>query len=175
MRHLLPLLLFALLPAVVAAPGAPGVPGFASGLVSVPCGRGTASRFPRPVRGADAPLVTGAPPGRSLTGSAIGSAFIGTTRGGGGGIVSAGSDGLGLPDADAHAPASVASPVNAAAISRFLIGPLPVYACGNVSLKRVPLPGVLLERDDAYPSDAELSAELAAIRQVAGYGPHATR
>jgi uncharacterized protein len=27
-------------------------------------------------------------------------------------------------------------------------------------------PGVLLERDDAYPSDAELAAELHAIREV---------
>jgi len=31
---------------------------------------------------------------------------------------------------------------------------------------RVPPPGVLLERDDAYPSDAELAAELSSIRQV---------
>jgi uncharacterized protein (UPF0276 family) len=38
---------------------------------------------------------------------------------------------------------------------------------------RVPLPGVLLERDDAYPSDAELAAELAAIRQAARCVPHA--
>jgi uncharacterized protein (UPF0276 family) len=30
-----------------------------------------------------------------------------------------------------------------------------------------PLPGVLLERDDAYPPDAEMAAELAAIRAVA--------
>ena len=29
-----------------------------------------------------------------------------------------------------------------------------------------PLPGVLLERDDAYPSDAEMAAELTAIRAV---------
>jgi uncharacterized protein (UPF0276 family) len=28
------------------------------------------------------------------------------------------------------------------------------------------VPGVLLERDDAYPTDAELAAELAAIRAV---------
>jgi uncharacterized protein (UPF0276 family) len=36
------------------------------------------------------------------------------------------------------------------------------------------LPGVLLERDDAYPADAEMAAELAAIRDVvtgAGTGP----
>jgi uncharacterized protein len=32
--------------------------------------------------------------------------------------------------------------------------------------ERVRPPGVLLERDDAYPSDAELAAELAAIREV---------
>lgn len=32
--------------------------------------------------------------------------------------------------------------------------------------RRVRPPGVLLERDDAYPSDAELSGELAAIRAV---------
>ena len=32
--------------------------------------------------------------------------------------------------------------------------------------ERAPLPGVLLERDDAYPSDAELAAEIAAIREV---------
>lgn len=32
---------------------------------------------------------------------------------------------------------------------------------------RARLPGVLLERDDAYPSDAELAAELRAIREVA--------
>jgi uncharacterized protein len=31
---------------------------------------------------------------------------------------------------------------------------------------RVAVPGVLLERDDAYPSDAELAAELGAIRAV---------
>jgi uncharacterized protein (UPF0276 family) len=31
---------------------------------------------------------------------------------------------------------------------------------------RVRPPGVLLERDDAYPSDAELAAELAAVRAV---------
>lgn len=30
-----------------------------------------------------------------------------------------------------------------------------------------PLPGILLERDDAYPPDAEIAAELAAIRAVA--------
>lgn len=29
-----------------------------------------------------------------------------------------------------------------------------------------PLPGVLLERDDAYPSDAEIAGELASIREV---------
>jgi len=32
--------------------------------------------------------------------------------------------------------------------------------------ERTPLPGVMLERDDAYPSDAELAAEIAAIREV---------
>jgi len=32
--------------------------------------------------------------------------------------------------------------------------------------ERVRVPGVLLERDDAYPSDAALAAELAAIRRV---------
>ena len=40
------------------------------------------------------------------------------------------------------------------------------------------LPGVLLERDDAYPSDAELAAELAAIRDIvtsAGPPPGAAR
>jgi uncharacterized protein (UPF0276 family) len=31
---------------------------------------------------------------------------------------------------------------------------------------RIHPPGVLLERDDAYPSDAALAAELAAIRGV---------
>jgi hypothetical protein len=31
---------------------------------------------------------------------------------------------------------------------------------------RVRPPGVLLERDDAYPSDVELAAELASIRAV---------
>ena len=34
--------------------------------------------------------------------------------------------------------------------------------------RRTPLPGVLLERDGAYPSDAELAAELAAIRTATG-------
>ena len=32
--------------------------------------------------------------------------------------------------------------------------------------ERAPLPGVMLERDDAYPSDAELATEIAAIREV---------
>jgi len=32
--------------------------------------------------------------------------------------------------------------------------------------ERTPLPGVMLERDDAYPSDAELAAEIAAIQEV---------
>lgn len=32
--------------------------------------------------------------------------------------------------------------------------------------ERAPLPGVMLERDDAYPSDAELAAEVAAIQEV---------
>jgi uncharacterized protein (UPF0276 family) len=32
--------------------------------------------------------------------------------------------------------------------------------------ERVPPPGVLLERDDAYPSDVELAGELAAIRET---------
>jgi uncharacterized protein (UPF0276 family) len=32
--------------------------------------------------------------------------------------------------------------------------------------ERAPLPGVMLERDDAYPSAAELAAEIAAIREV---------
>ena len=32
--------------------------------------------------------------------------------------------------------------------------------------ERTPLPGVMLERDDAYPPDAELAAEIAAIRKV---------
>jgi len=32
--------------------------------------------------------------------------------------------------------------------------------------ERTPLPGVMLERDDAYPPDAELAAEIAAIRRV---------
>jgi uncharacterized protein (UPF0276 family) len=31
--------------------------------------------------------------------------------------------------------------------------------------ERAPLPGIMLERDDAYPSDAELAAEIAAIRE----------
>lgn len=35
---------------------------------------------------------------------------------------------------------------------------------------RARLPGVLLERDGAYPTDAELAAELAAIRAAAGRG-----
>lgn len=34
--------------------------------------------------------------------------------------------------------------------------------------ERVDPPGVLLERDDAYPSDEEIAAELAAIREVVG-------
>ena len=34
------------------------------------------------------------------------------------------------------------------------------------------LPGVLLERDDAYPSDAELACELAAIRAVLNGAGH---
>jgi uncharacterized protein (UPF0276 family) len=33
-------------------------------------------------------------------------------------------------------------------------------------MQRVTPPGVMLERDDAYPSDAELASELAAIREV---------
>jgi hypothetical protein len=33
---------------------------------------------------------------------------------------------------------------------------------------RIRPPGVLLERDDGYPSDAELAAELAAIRHAVG-------
>ena len=37
--------------------------------------------------------------------------------------------------------------------------------------ERVRPPGVLLERDDAYPADAELAAELAAIRAVVDGGP----
>ncbi|WP_239341561.1 DUF692 domain-containing protein [Frankia sp. CiP3] len=32
--------------------------------------------------------------------------------------------------------------------------------------ERAPLPGVMLERDDAYPFDAELATEIAAIRKV---------
>jgi uncharacterized protein (UPF0276 family) len=32
--------------------------------------------------------------------------------------------------------------------------------------ERTPLTGVMLERDDAYPSDADLAAEIAAIREV---------
>ena len=32
--------------------------------------------------------------------------------------------------------------------------------------ERAALPGVMLERDDAYPSDAELAAEIATIRRV---------
>jgi len=32
--------------------------------------------------------------------------------------------------------------------------------------ERIPLPGVMLERDDAYPPDTELAAEIAAIRKV---------
>ncbi|HEY2312924.1 MAG TPA: DUF692 domain-containing protein [Streptosporangiaceae bacterium] len=32
--------------------------------------------------------------------------------------------------------------------------------------ERATVPGVMLERDDAYPSDAELAAEIAAIREV---------
>ncbi len=32
--------------------------------------------------------------------------------------------------------------------------------------ERAPLPGAMLERDDAYPPDAELAAEIAAIRKV---------
>jgi uncharacterized protein (UPF0276 family) len=32
--------------------------------------------------------------------------------------------------------------------------------------ERTPLPGAMLERDDAYPPDAELAAEIAAIRKV---------
>jgi uncharacterized protein len=32
--------------------------------------------------------------------------------------------------------------------------------------ERTPLPGVMLERDDAYPPDTELAAEIAAIRKV---------
>jgi uncharacterized protein (UPF0276 family) len=39
---------------------------------------------------------------------------------------------------------------------------------------RIDVPGVLLERDDAYPSDAELAAELGAIRAVVS-GSRATR
>jgi hypothetical protein len=34
------------------------------------------------------------------------------------------------------------------------------------------LPGVLLERDDTYPSDAELAGELAAIRAVLNGAGH---
>lgn len=37
--------------------------------------------------------------------------------------------------------------------------------------ERVRPPGVLLERDDAYPADSELAAELAAIRAVVDGGP----
>jgi hypothetical protein len=45
-------------------------------------------------------------------------------------------------------------------VSREILDVLAALAC------RAPLPGVLLERDDAYPSDAELAAELSAIRKV---------
>lgn len=45
-------------------------------------------------------------------------------------------------------------------VSEEILGILAALAC------RVAPPGVLLERDDAYPSDAELAAELAAIRKV---------
>ncbi|NYI07946.1 hypothetical protein FHU37_004975 [Allostreptomyces psammosilenae] len=44
--------------------------------------------------------------------------------------------------------------------------PAPVLDLLAALCERVPPPGVLLERDDNYPSDADLAAELAAIRAV---------
>jgi uncharacterized protein len=45
-------------------------------------------------------------------------------------------------------------------VSRQILGILAALA------ERTPLPGVMLERDDAYPPDTELAAEIAAIRKV---------
>ena len=45
-------------------------------------------------------------------------------------------------------------------ISQQILGILAALA------ERTPLPGVMLERDDAYPPDTELAAEIAAIRKV---------
>jgi hypothetical protein len=44
--------------------------------------------------------------------------------------------------------------------------PPEVFSILGALAERCPPPGAMLERDDAYPSDAELAAELAAIRQV---------
>jgi uncharacterized protein len=41
-----------------------------------------------------------------------------------------------------------------------------IFALLRALADRAVLPGVMLERDDAYPSDAELAAELAAIRKA---------
>lgn len=41
-----------------------------------------------------------------------------------------------------------------------------IFAVLAALAERATLPGVMLERDDAYPSDAELAAEIAAIREV---------
>jgi uncharacterized protein len=52
--------------------------------------------------------------------------------------------------------------------------PEPVFGLLAELRSRTALPGVLLERDGAYPSDAALAAELAAVRAVAeGPGPAA--
>jgi hypothetical protein len=40
---------------------------------------------------------------------------------------------------------------------------------------RAELPGVLLERDGDYPSDAGLAGELAAVRGAVAWGAHAGR
>jgi uncharacterized protein len=49
--------------------------------------------------------------------------------------------------------------------------PPPVLDLLDALCARVTPPGVLLERDDDYPSDADLAAELAAVRAVVGQHP----